>query len=437
MVRMSDLVRGLSPTNRPATEPAPSSAPVPASPATPPAAPPDDPPVTQPPAGPAAPPAPAQATAPAPAPSAKPRRERAGEAARRGGAESRPPVARVRLGGLTAPAPAAEPVRTDRPPGARPELPPVPPPPPRLVAVTLPAVAPVVGESAPALFAELQGFLERVRDIVKTTDPFPWAALGGLVTRVVTSLERSSELFWLANNPAVPADVEFLAWHQARVTVLATQIGANVGYEPERLHELGMAGCLFDVGLWQFPAAMLRRLDALSAAEQTQYRAHPRVAAETIQRWGPPTDNLLETVLQHHEREQGQGFPQGLQGASIHPDAKILGLVDTYAAMTTPASTRPALRPHEAIREIVRSRHELFAPALIKALLSEVSVFPPGTPVRLNTGEAGTVVAVNRNHPLRPRVEIADAKGGRPGAPKVIDLSEAPFVYITGSVENR
>ena len=140
-------------------------------------------------------------------------------------------------------------------------------------------------------------------------------------------------------------------------------------------------------------------------------------------------------MLEHHEREQGQGFPQGLTGAAIDGDAKILGLADMYTGLTLPPTARPRLRPHEAVREIVKSRHEAFPSALIKALLSEISVFPPGTVVRLNTEEIGRVIAVNRNHPLRPRVEImADSKGQRLPAPKTVDLSEAPFLYITGPV---
>ena len=90
-------------------------------------------------------------------------------------------------------------------------------------------------------------------------------------------------------------------------------------------------------------------------------------------------------------------------------DAKILGLADTYTSLTVPPSARPRLRPHEAVREIVKSRHESFPSTLIKALLSEISVFPPGTVVRLNTEEIGRVIAVNRNHPLRP----AHRGGGR------------------------
>jgi len=275
----------------------------------------------------------------------------------------------------------------------------------------------------------------RVRDLVRTGEPLPWGDLERLIERAVISLEKSGEIFWVANNPAAPPGVDYLAFHQARVAVLSMRIGANVGYDRRRLIQLGIAGCLIDAGLWQLPEGILRKLDALSPDEQAQYHSHPRLGAELIRRWSPPFDGLVEAVLQHHEREQGQGFPQGVQGAAINPDAKILGLIDTYTGLTVPPSSRPRLRPHEAIREIVRSKHESFSSALIKALLSEISVFPPGTLVRLNTGEVGRVVAVNRNHPLRPRVEIvADGKGQRLATPKTTDLSEAPFLYITGPV---
>ena len=62
-------------------------------------------------------------------------------------------------------------------------------------------------------------------------------------------------------------------------------------------------------------------------------------------------------------------------------------------------------------------------------------MFPPGTVVRLNTEEIGRVIAVNRNHPLRPRVEImADSQGPAAAHAQDVDLSEAPFLYITGPV---
>jgi HD-GYP domain-containing protein (c-di-GMP phosphodiesterase class II) len=284
------------------------------------------------------------------------------------------------------------------------------------------------------IFEELYVLLASVKESVTTGATPSWPDIENLFMRVVLSLEDSAELFWLANAPAVPAGVDYLVAHQSRVGILAARIGLNVGYDRPHSVALASAGALIDVGLWQSPEGLLRKLDNLSPEEQAVYRAHPQRSAALLTQWGVP-EPLVEAVLQHHEREQGQGFPQGLTGSAISQDAKILGLVDAYTGLTLPASRRPGLRPHEAIREIVRSKHESFSPALIKALLSEISVFPPGTLVRLNTGEVGQVVAVNRNHPLRPRVEVvADSKGNRPAVPKSIDLSETPFLYITGPV---
>jgi hypothetical protein len=339
------------------------------------------------------------------------------------------------------PAPAPEPAK-------RPVVEPTPPvsianhePPPPVVRVDPPAPAspgPVEpSEPSEPLFAELQAFLMEARDRVRGGG-FVWTQLESLVGRATTSLMRSPDLFWVANNPGAPPGVDYIAFHQARVCVLALRLGVDLGYDAARLLPLGQAAALFDAGLWQLPAGLLERVDSLSGNDLATYRSHPRVSADIVQRWSPPDPRILESILDHHERDQGQGFPRGLLGASIDPDAKIIGLVDTYTALTVPPPSRPRLRPHEAIRDIVKTRNDQFPPQLIKVLLSEISVFPPGTIVRLNTEEIGRVIAVNRNHPLRPQVEIlADFKGQRAGTPKVIDLSESPFLYITGPVDDR
>ncbi len=290
-------------------------------------------------------------------------------------------------------------------------------------------------ESPEPLFGELQQFLGEAREALRANAALPWPRLSALVDRAITALARSADLFWVANNPAAPPGVDYVGFHQARVCVLALRIGGGVGYDRARLVTLGHAAALFDVGLWQMPESIVRRGEALAGEELTLWRSHPRLSAEIVRRWGPPDERVVQTILEHHEREQGQGFPQGLHGPAIDHDAKIIGLVDTYTALTVPPAARPRLRPHEAIRDIVKTRNDQFPSALIKALLSEISVFPPGTVVRLNTDEIGRVIAVNRNHPLRPKVEVvADGKGQRLPAAKLIDLSEAPFLYITGPV---
>jgi hypothetical protein len=297
-----------------------------------------------------------------------------------------------------------------------------------------PPSGPRTGTEATRVLADLQRFLTDVRDRVRGGSAPSWLDFEGVIRRAVASLAESAELFWLANAAAGPSGADELVVHHTRVAILAVRIGLDVGYDPARAAALGMAGGLIDVSLWESSGPLLHRLDALSPAEEAMYRSHPLRSAALLARWNA-SPSLVETVLQHHEREGGQGFPRQLAGPAIGEDAKIVGLVDAYASRATPSSRRPGLRPHEAIREIVRSKQESFPPALVKALLSEISVFPPGTLVRLNTGEIGQVVAVNRNHPLRPRIDVVvDAKGQRPALAKAIDLSETPFLYITGPV---
>ncbi|PYN14618.1 MAG: hypothetical protein DME05_14745, partial [Candidatus Rokuibacteriota bacterium] len=206
------------------------------------------------------------------------------------------------------PAAKAVPAEAPPPPPSRPAPPRAVEPPPRPVAPPRPvepprAAAPVASvddlepepasieppaESAEPLFAELQLFLARVRELMRTGDAFPWSELEQLSDRCVASLAAGGDLFWVANNAAAPAGgVDYLAFHQARVAVLSIATGACVGYERPRQVQLGMTGCLIDVGLWQLPEGLMRRLDALSADEQTLYRSHPQLSVEWIRRWAP------------------------------------------------------------------------------------------------------------------------------------------------------
>ena len=91
-------------------------------------------------------------------------------------------------------------------------------------------------ESAEALYGEIQQFVAGVRDLVNDGSvAFPWAGLERLMARAVASLERSGELFWVANNPAAPPGIDYLAFHQAQVAVLSIRIGADIGYDRRRL----------------------------------------------------------------------------------------------------------------------------------------------------------------------------------------------------------
>lgn len=287
------------------------------------------------------------------------------------------------------------------------------------------------------IFETLEAFIARLQSFATTSAlapglAFPWPELERMVDRVVDALEASNDLFWIATGRSAPPDFDYLACHQARVAVMAVRVGANLGWSRRELIALGIASCLFDFGLLGIPESALRAAEDPRKDADGVYRDHPRRAAALIRGWNPPYPSLLDAVLQHHEREHGQGYPQGLEAGGIHPHAKVLGLVDQYTRLTVPPVWQAAQTPHQTVRDMVRFRHDAFPTDLIKALLVEVSVFPPGTTVRLNTGETGHVVEINRQQPLRPRLTvITDAKGHPLPRPRDIDLSSTPFLFIT------
>ncbi|MBI2153171.1 MAG: HD domain-containing protein [Candidatus Rokubacteria bacterium] len=347
----------------------------------------------------------------------------------RGGGEpparEAPPAAQA-PGGAPPPAEASRPPRVRFPPEPAAAPPAAAPPEPEPAAgAEAPAAEAATGEGAEQLFTELLAFTGRLPALAREGREFPWGWLQRLLERVVRSLEGSADLFWLANNPP-PGGAEYLAAHLTAVGVLSIQIGRGLGHDRERLLDLATAAFLFDVGVASLPAG----------ADPTAYQTHAQLGAEIVRRWAPPRAGIVEAVLQHHERENGRGYPQGLAGAAIHPNAKVIALMDTYTALIFPRPPAPRLQPYQAVRQIVSSKHEDFPTPLIKALLAEISVFPPRTVVKLNTGEVGRVIAVNRAHPLRPKVEIvADSKGHPLPAPKILDLAEAPFIYVMGPVQ--
>jgi HD-GYP domain-containing protein (c-di-GMP phosphodiesterase class II) len=296
--------------------------------------------------------------------------------------------------------------------------------------VDRPGRPPAAPTSAP--IDALQCFLAGLRALPPGFRP-DWADLERLLGAIADALADSADLLWLAHRRSAGLNVDYLAFHQARTAILAIRLGIELGEPRERLLALGVAACVFDVALWRVPGAAAA---GEWSEEGVAWREHPRRSAEIVHAWGAPAAGVLDAVLQHHERERGQGFPQGLAGTAIHPHARIIGLADTYTRLTVPPAWLTPRAPHHAVRDIVRGRNQVFPAALIKALVDVVSVFPPGTRVRLNTGERARVVAASARQPLRPQVEVLTDARGRATPARRVDLRESPFIFITGPEED-
>ncbi len=160
----------------------------------------------------------------------------------------------------------------------------------------------------------------------------------------------------------------YTAGHQKRVATLAARIGQHMGLEQNRIDGIYMAGLVHDLGKIYIPAEILSKPNTLSDIELSLIRTHPQVGYDllkTIDFSWP----IAQIVLQHHERLNGEGYPNGLKGDEILPEARILTVADVVEAMASHRPYRPARGVERALREIRAKRGSVLDPRAVDACL--------------------------------------------------------------------
>ena len=156
--------------------------------------------------------------------------------------------------------------------------------------------------------------------------------------------------------------------HQRRVSQIACTIGREMGLSEDRLRDLRMAGRLHDLGKFAIPAHLLSKPGELSSLEFALLKTHPQLAYNFLKpiKFPGPT---LEIILQHHERLNGSGYPQGLQGEEILLEARILGVADVLEAMCSHRPYRASLGLLHSLAELTRNKEILYDGAVVESCL--------------------------------------------------------------------
>lgn len=151
----------------------------------------------------------------------------------------------------------------------------------------------------------------------------------------------------------------YTAGHQRRVAELAAAVGREIGLDTQAVAGVRIAGLLHDIGKLAVPAEILSRPGALSKTEQALMRQHPQFAHDVLKTIESPWP-IAEIVVQHHERLDGSGYPEGLSGDRILLEARILAVADVVEAMSSHRPYRPARGLDEALREIEQNQGRLY-----------------------------------------------------------------------------
>jgi PAS domain S-box-containing protein len=160
----------------------------------------------------------------------------------------------------------------------------------------------------------------------------------------------------------------YTAGHQRRVAGLSVAIGREIGLAEERLHALGLAAAIHDLGKIQVPAEILSRPGVLSELEFEIIKRHAQAGYAILKGVEFPYP-MAEWIRQHHERLDGSGYPRGLRGEEILLEARIIAVADVVEAIYANRPYRPGRGIDVALQEITANRGKLYEPAAVDACL--------------------------------------------------------------------
>lgn len=282
--------------------------------------------------------------------------------------------------------------------------------------------------SARPLYAEATAFVREAFDRARAGERPVIDPARLLSEKIHTSLLQSNLLLLRALEPYKRFE---LPEHCVNVAIIAGKISMGLDHPLAETHRVIQAGMLHDIGMTRVPERILLKEGPLTDREREEVERHPLYGAEILGKLGKQAESLARVVRQEHERVQGQGYPEGLEGDAIDPVARVIGVADVFEAFSQVRAHRSPFTLYEALEKVTSMRDEYFDRGIVDALAREISVFPLDSYVQLNTGEIGRVVATDAANLMRPTVEVLWNEQWTPlPEPRRVDLGEAPDISI-------
>ena len=230
---------------------------------------------------------------------------------------------------------------------------------------------------------------------------------------------KENKRFILRINPAEESTGKnFLVTHSMRTTVLAIAIALQLHMPLSKMVDLGVTSIIHEIGMLRLPPQIYMTDKKLTPGERSQILKHP-VLGYTIAKDLDFPLNIQLGVLEHHEKENGSGYPQKKTGDKISTNAKIISVACSYEAISSSRSYKTGRSTFEAIVELLQNRERSYDDSIIRALLYTVSLFPIGSYVYLSDRKIAQVIDTNPDNPKAPIVQYLTEKEPN-GSPKVI-----------------
>ena len=252
---------------------------------------------------------------------------------------------------------------------------------------------------------------------------YVWKAINEIVESM---LRNGDAMMWVAMTTRQDATIY---GRGVRAAVHLVALGKHLGLPKIRLSQVAMTGALLDIGKTALPLRLLTKPDQLSEEEFKLVKDHVHCGLEMLENAAPLHADIVRAIAEHHEREDGSGYPNALKGDKIGLFGRMAALVDTFMALTDERPFAETMSPYTAFRRLTEWSRTLFHAPLTQQYIQAIGVFPVGSLVELSSGEVAVVIGQNQAQRLKPKVLIvADKNKATLAQPDYADLAEEKLV---------
>ncbi|MBL8516837.1 MAG: DUF3391 domain-containing protein [Betaproteobacteria bacterium] len=268
--------------------------------------------------------------------------------------------------------------------------------------------------------------LHRIAQDIRAGRTLALPEIEEVISDMVDSMVRNPDaLMWVMR---LRESDEATYGHGLYASVYLLALGRHLGFPKSQLAQLGTIGLLLDIGKIKLPRDLLEKAGQLTTEEYEMVKTHVQLGIDLLSESGSLDPDIMVGIAQHHERENGSGYPRALAGPNISLFGRMAAIADCFAALTNQRPYAEAVSAYDALRSLSGWGGEYFHAPIVEQFIQAVGVFPVGSLVELSTGEVAAVISHNKTRRLKPRVlVITGPDKTRSAHPATMDLLYAPM----------
>ena len=261
-------------------------------------------------------------------------------------------------------------------------------------------------QKAERFYTSFTRYVESIFKQVSSKTPLNPRILAENVKSICDYIKEDRRFLMRASRHAdTVRDEDYLVSHTVHSTVISIIIGTFLKLPSHRLIELGMSALLHETGMVKLPSEVYLSNRSLNDQEMKLLYSHPILAYNILKTSNFP---LVVSVaaLEHHERENGSGYPQHLTGDKIGLYAKIIAVACSFEALSSKRPHREAKDSYTSMLELLKNEGKQYNDTIIRALVYSLSIYPIGLYVMLSNGKKAQVIDVDIENPRYPVVQV-------------------------------